>query len=306
MRVCRVVLFWYLTGFNGLTQRIFPFDRSLESIQEQIFKSVADPSVEPIKLKPSKTRIGHTKEINCIAISPNDRLLASGLFLSPTHSGKPDRLTPQTRSLAGLDHQTLVSSGNESDRYADWPQVRFLCSLSLCFTMEEDRRGIWCVAFSPVDKVLASAGSDQLIRLWSLKDYTFVLRPFFRVFRSLTRSFLSSTPSFFFSPPSPSATRSILRSIQGHSSSILQVQFLTHGIQLASSSSDGVIRLWSLKTAECLCTLDLHSDKVWGLFVHENGQVFVLSAFFLMDQNQYVYYIYIYHFFNEYRYMSNF
>lgn len=31
------------------------------------------------------------------------------------------------------------------------------------------------------------------------------------------------------------------------------------------SGSDGLVKLWTIKTNECIKTLDAHQDKVWGL-----------------------------------------
>lgn len=42
---------------------------------------------------------------------------------------------------------------------------------------------------------------------------------------------------------------------------------LTHLSPLRSllSGSDGLVKLWTIKTNECVKTLDAHQDKVWGL-----------------------------------------
>ena len=31
------------------------------------------------------------------------------------------------------------------------------------------------------------------------------------------------------------------------------------------SGSDGLVKLWTIKTNDCVKTLDAHQDKVWGL-----------------------------------------
>ena len=38
---------------------------------------------------------------------------------------------------------------------------------------------------------------------------------------------------------------SCLRTLEGHSSSVLKIHWLSHGLQLLSSGSDGLIKLWS-------------------------------------------------------------
>lgn len=38
----------------------------------------------------------------------------------------------------------------------------------------------------------------------------------------------------------------------------------------SKSGSDGLLKLWTIKTNECVKTLDGHEDKIWGL--HSNKQ----------------------------------
>jgi U3 small nucleolar RNA-associated protein 13 len=49
----------------------------------------------------------------------------------------------------------------------------------------------------------------------------------------------------------------------------LQVAFLSRGMQLASSGADGLCKLWTLKTNECVGTMDGHTDKVWALTINQ-------------------------------------
>jgi U3 small nucleolar RNA-associated protein 13 len=59
------------------------------------------------------------------------------------------------------------------------------------------------------------------------------------------------------------------RTFQGHLSTVLRVRFLSCGLQLVSSGSDGLIKLWTVRTNECEATLDGHAHKVWALDVRE-------------------------------------
>jgi U3 small nucleolar RNA-associated protein 13 len=93
------------------------------------------------------------------------------------------------------------------------------------------KRGIWKVAFSPVDRCLASCSGDRTIRLWSVVDYT------------------------------------CLRVFEGHTASVLTVKFANKGMQLLSGAADGLIRLWTIRSGECENTFDLHSDRVWAIAV---------------------------------------
>lgn len=42
-------------------------------------------------------------------------------------------------------------------------------------------------------------------------------------------------------------------------------------MQLVSSGSDGLIKLWTIKTGECVNTFDNHTEKIWSLAVSSDG-----------------------------------
>lgn len=45
---------------------------------------------------------------------------------------------------------------------------------------------------------------------------------------------------------------------------------MNRGTQLVSSGSEGLLKLWTIKTGECVETLDAHTDKVWSLCVRKD------------------------------------
>ncbi|CAJ1428002.1 unnamed protein product [Effrenium voratum] len=87
------------------------------------------------KVKKAKaTVIAHSKEVNDVLVSPNNKLIATG----------------------GQDKLVRIWSFPEGDLLGE---------------CKGHRRGVWCVAFSPIDQVVASASGDTTIRLWNLKDF---------------------------------------------------------------------------------------------------------------------------------------
>jgi U3 small nucleolar RNA-associated protein 13 len=117
------------------------------------------------------------------------------------------------------------------------------------------RRGVWSVKFAPKDtpsitgesgpaagKGLILTGSgDKTIKLWSLSDF------------------------------------SCVRTLEGHSNSVLKVAWLNlpkpderskRHVQIASAGGDGLVKVWDANTGEDTCTLDNHEDRVWALAVH--------------------------------------
>jgi len=87
-----------------------------------------------IKLKVTAAVAAHDKDINAIAISPNNKLVVSG----------------------------------SQDKTANIWHLPSLVSASP--PLKGHKRGIWSVAFSPLDQAVATASGDKTIRIWSLHD----------------------------------------------------------------------------------------------------------------------------------------
>lgn len=96
-------------------------------------------------------------------------------------------------------------------------------------TLRGHRRGVWCVRFSPVDKILLSSSADTTIKIWSISQLN------------------------------------CLKTFEGHDSSVLRVEFLSRGMQIVSTSGDGLMKLWTIKDSECTATFEEHDGKIWAL-----------------------------------------
>ncbi|CEP01877.1 U3 small nucleolar RNA-associated protein 13 C-terminal domain-containing protein [Plasmodiophora brassicae] len=83
------------------------------------------------------TVLAHDADVNAVAVSPNDKLVAT------------------------CSQDKTVKIWETSD-------------LAPVATLRGHRRGVWCMAFSPVDKCLATGSGDRTIRIWSLRDNTCV------------------------------------------------------------------------------------------------------------------------------------
>ncbi|KAI8922975.1 WD40-repeat-containing domain protein [Entophlyctis helioformis] len=92
-------------------------------------------SIENGKPKARYTFQAHDKDIQSVAVAPNDRMFAS----------------------AGLDK--VAKLWNVADG-------------SLVGTFKGHKRGIWCVRFSPVDQVIATTSTDKTIKLWNIHDFS--------------------------------------------------------------------------------------------------------------------------------------
>lgn len=92
---------------------------------------------EIVNLSVKWTEKAHDKDINGVAISPNDKFVVS---VSQDKTGKVWKM--KSGKLIGT-----------------------LCG---------HKRGIWCAMFSPVDQCIVTGSSDSTIKLWALSDFTCV------------------------------------------------------------------------------------------------------------------------------------
>lgn len=90
---------------------------------------------EILKMNCVATQIAHEKDVNCVTISPNDLMIATG----------------------------------SQDKTA---KIWNASTLALVGVFRGHKRGIWCVRFSPVDQILLTTSADCTMRLWSLTDKT--------------------------------------------------------------------------------------------------------------------------------------
>ncbi|NP_001040084.2 transducin beta-like protein 3 [Bos taurus] len=117
-----------VTGSQDCTVKLWP-------LPEALLSKGTGHEGGPVFLQAQATQHCHDKDINSVAVAPNDKLLATG---------SQDR----TAKLWALPRCQLLG------------------------TFSGHRRGLWCVQFSPMDQVLATASADGTIKLWALQDFS--------------------------------------------------------------------------------------------------------------------------------------
>lgn len=123
---------WIISGSEDNTIKIW----SIPSIFDEE-QSDNQPVMQ--NLISQSTVHAHDKLINCVAVSPNDRLIA----------------TCSNDKLAKI-----------------WKLNADTFTITLLGTLSGHRRAVWSVTFSSVDQVIASSSADSTVRLWSLADYS--------------------------------------------------------------------------------------------------------------------------------------
>ncbi len=100
------------------------------------------------------------------------------------------------------------------------------------------------VAFSPTNPYLfVSGGSDNLIRLWDITK------------------------------------KACISLLNGHTDTVLFINFSSDGKKLASSSADHTVRIWDITKKKCIHILNKHTNDVWKTcFIQNNTKLLSASS----------------------------
>lgn len=101
------------------------------------------------------------------------------------------------------------------------------------------------IRFSPTAPILATAGDDLSIRLWSMGEGEIGMP---------------------------------IRTLRGHESDIFDIAFSPDGSRIVSAGRRGVIKIWSAETGACLLTLRPHEDMVFALDFSADGRTLVSAG----------------------------
>ncbi|NET61368.1 MAG: DnaJ domain-containing protein [Symploca sp. SIO2E6] len=138
---------------------------------------------------------------------------------------------------------------------------------------------ISCLTFSADGKILASASSDQTIRLWG--KYTGELKRTLNAHSDTVLSIAISPDSQTLASASADQTIRLWsltsyeqpRILRGHSGWVTAVAINPDGNILVSGSTDGTVKLWNLNTGQLIKTLDEESTGVFAVAISSDGEI---------------------------------
>ncbi|XP_054168182.1 transducin beta-like protein 3 [Oppia nitens] len=116
---------FFVSGSEDTTLKVWKIPKKTSDLMPE----------SPTSLTSKFTQKAHEKDVNTVAVSPNDQLIASGS-------------QDKTAKIWSVD------------------------GLKLLGVMRGHRKGIWNLKFSPIDQILVTASADATIKIWALIDYS--------------------------------------------------------------------------------------------------------------------------------------
>ncbi|MBD0361216.1 MAG: WD40 repeat domain-containing protein [Coleofasciculus sp. C3-bin4] len=194
------------------------------------------------------TFTGHSESINCIAMTPNGKMLVSGsedntlmLWNLQKHQYicTLEGHEAGVKSVAFSRDGKMIVSGSADNTIKLWqlPKVK-----APSHTLTGHSDWVKCLAISPDGQILASGSQDKTIKLWNL------------------------------------ATGELKSTLVGHWREVNNLAISPDGRTLISCSGDETIQLWNLDTLKPLQSFEGHQGAVAAVAISPDGQPLVSSS----------------------------
>jgi WD40 repeat protein len=165
-----------------------------------------------------------------------------------TEEGNPDGHIGWVRSVTFVNYHILASTGNDTTI-----KLWDLNNMECIGTMRGHIGQITSIKYDHYNNFLVSGSADRTIKLWNINNMECI--------GTLNGS--SDDPE--------------KHNPDGHTSPILTVALNGRGI-LASGSNDNTIKIWDLRTMECIRTIRGHTDWIRSVSFNNEGSILISAC----------------------------
>ncbi|OYP28239.1 c-type cytochrome domain-containing protein [Rhodopirellula sp. MGV] len=231
-----------------------PSDQELEKLIQWVDQGAAGPTGDaPVKRMLRTPKIqpaeGIAQPITAIAISPDHNHTARGRFQSVLidSSGQPsitinDKDLGKVNALAfSSDGQRLLVASGMTGAYGRAAIYR-TADGQLTQEFVGHRDSLYAAVFSPDESMIATAGYDQVIRLWDV------------------------------------SSAKVLRTLQGHNGAVFDLAFSPDGKTLVSACADETAKLWRVADGERLDTLGQPEGEVLAATITRDNRYVIAGS----------------------------
>jgi U3 small nucleolar RNA-associated protein 13 len=226
----RYVMYGVGTGHTQAVGAVAVANFIVTAAADRTLKKWEIPDSPVDQLVAVNTTIAHEKDVNAVAISPNDGLYATA---------------SQDKTIKLWDASSLTPVG----------------------VLRGHRRGVWVVEFSPIDKALLSASGDNTIRIWSVTSFV-CLKTFEGHAASVLRASFITAGTQVVSAGADGLIKlwtvksnECIQTIEAHEDKVWALSVSPEEDCLVSGSADSTIHFWFDKTEEHAAEMIAQQDN---------------------------------------------
>lgn len=204
----------------------------------------------------------HKKAVSCVSFAPTIHHIAAHSDTAPTTSSSTESCICASASADGSVCLWDIGPSIQEYYHTSTDASNSFNNLTPTGLIHGHSKGINEITWSPrAEHILATASDDKTCKVWDV-----------------TRFNASSSSSTLAGSSSQTLIDKPLVEFKGHSNFCFSVKFSPQGNLLVTGSFDETVKIWDIRTGECISTLPAHSDPVTGVDFNCDGTCIVSAS----------------------------